>query len=200
MSISTSLTEILQVETSSFIELSSDQLAELERHYELLVRWNRKINLTTVTELPVAATRHYGESLFLASHLTEGAVVDVGSGAGFPGIPVAVVHKGSRVDLVEAHQRKAVFLREASRGLGNVRVLDVRAESLRVEEGDRPYDWLVSRAVAPGDLVKLRLARRFAVLLGRDDASALGEAELFPLPWGDNRVLAIGNFYSSSFT
>lgn len=72
----------------------------------------------------------------------------------------------------------------------NVRVVASRAED---SEGD--YEWLVSRAVDPGALMKLKLARGFAILLGADDASKLQADEVIPLLWGDRRVLAIGTFH-----
>lgn len=90
--------------------------------------------------------------------------------------------------LVESHKRKAVFLAEASRTLHNVRVMPARAEQL-----SGAYRWLVARAVEPADLMKLRLAERYALLVGVDHARALG-SEIVPLPWGDRRVLAMGRF------
>ena len=115
------------------VELSSGQCAALEAHYQLLLKWNRRLNLTSIKDLEEVVTRHYGESLFLGARLPEGAlrIVDVGSGAGFPGFPVAVLRPECEVTLVESHQRKAVFLREASRGLPNVRVLGLRAEEVK---------------------------------------------------------------------
>lgn len=171
------------------MSLDSDQIAALDGHYELLLRWNRKMNLTTVVKLTDAAIRHYCESLFVAAHLSGGAVVDIGSGAGFPGIPVAVARRDCTVDLVESNKRKAVFLREATRSLANVRVISERAEVLR----DRRYNWLISRAVDPIELQKLRLAERFAILLGSDDAHLLKPDGVLPIPWGNRRVLAIGD-------
>lgn len=185
-----SLGEILQRELRGIVELSAAQISALERHYELLLHWNRRMNLTTVTRLPEAALRHYSESLFLAARLSRGEAVDVGSGAGFPGIPVAITRPDCRVTLVESHQRKAVFLREASRGLEEVRVVAARAETLQPG-----YEWLVSRAVDPSELMKLRIARRFAILLGAGDASRLAADDVIPLPWGERRVLAIGTFH-----
>lgn len=164
-------------------------MAALEAHYRVLLLWNRKMNLTTVTRLEEAAIRHYCESLFVGLYVQGGAVVDIGTGPGFPGIPLAIARPACSVDLVEAHQRKAVFLREAARGLGNVRVQAARAESVRGS-----FDWLVSRAVDPRDLMKLRIARRFALLIGAEDASVVPAEELVPLPWGDRRVLALGSF------
>ncbi len=112
--------DLLRERLRGIVELSPGQIAALEAHYELLVRWNKTVNLTTITSLEEAVERHYCESLFLGAHLPAGnlRVVDVGSGAGFPGFPVAILRPECSVTLVESHQRKAVFLREASRKIG----------------------------------------------------------------------------------
>ena len=133
---------------AGYRELSAAQVAALQAHYELLLRWNQSLSLTTVTAIETAVTRHYGESLFLAAHLPPGAlrIADIGSGPGFPGFPVAVLRPDSSVTLIESHQRKAVFLREATRGLPNVKVLPKRAE----EVAER-FDIAISRAVSYAD-------------------------------------------------
>ena len=132
---------LLQLEFSAYGALSHQQLSRLEQHYELLLHWNRKINLTRITGLLDAVRYHYCESLYLALSLPKGPlrIVDIGSGAGFPGIPVAVFRPDCEVDLVESHQRKAVFLREAVRNLSNVKILSKRAEELA-----GGYDWMIS--------------------------------------------------------
>ena len=155
---------------------TSQQLVLLEEHYQLLLRWNRKINLTRITRLQDAVRYHYCESLYLATRLPGGPlrIVDVGSGAGLPGIPVAIYRPECTMNLVESHQRKAVFLGEAVRSLPNVRVLARRAEALT-----DPYDWTISRAVRPEDVLKLNLAPHVAVLGVKGDR----------LPWGGHRAL-----------
>src|SRR5580693_8645036 len=114
------------------------------------MRWNQTVNLTAIRMREEAIERHYCESLFLGARLPAGAlrIADVGSGAGFPGFPVAILRPECSVTLIESHQRKAVFLREASRAVPNVRVLAKRAED--VEE---TFDWVISRAVSYADLV-----------------------------------------------
>lgn len=150
------------------------EAAALEAHYELLCRWNKVVNLTAIGTLEEAVARHYCEALFLAQQLPEDAasVADVGSGGGFPGFPVAVVRPGCTVTLIEADQRKGVFLREASRGMRNVRVLAMRAEA--VEEH---FEWVISRAVSYTDLGRggRKLGKRLALLTG---------AEVPPAEWG----------------
>jgi 16S rRNA (guanine(527)-N(7))-methyltransferase RsmG len=180
------LADIVRQHLAGLVELSESQSARLNAHYDLLLQWNSRMNLTTVTELHEAAVRHYCESIFLALHVTGGSMVDVGSGAGFPGIPVAIMLAGSEVHLVESHQRKAVFLREATRDLANVKVHAARAETLKGS-----FDWLISRAVAAKSLVPLKLARSLAVLCGEDDAGVLRPDRVIPLPWGEKRVLVI---------
>lgn len=167
---------LLALEFSPYGTLTEDQLILLEQHYQLLLRWNQKINLTRITSLQDAVRYHYCESLYLAHHLPKRPlrIVDIGSGAGFPGIPVAIYRPECKVDLVESHQRKAVFLREAARNLPNVRVLPQRAEEL-----DGGYDWMISRAVRPADVLKLNLAPNVAVLGTEGDR----------LPWGESRAL-----------
>src|SRR5881394_2420015 len=99
--------------STGFAGLSESQLNALCDHYRLLLSWNERLNLTRVVSAAEAARIHYVESLFLGAQLPPGAlrIVDVGSGAGFPGIPVAILRPECKVDLVESHQRKAVFLR-----------------------------------------------------------------------------------------
>jgi 16S rRNA (guanine527-N7)-methyltransferase len=156
--------------------LTSDQLYRLDQHYRMLQRWNSKINLTRISSLTDIVRFHYCESLYLGSYLPAQPlrIVDIGSGAGFPGIPVAIYRSDCEVDLVESHQRKAVFLREATRNLSNVRVLAKRADDLVGS-----YDWMISRAVRSEDVLKLNLASNVAVL------GTEGEK----LPWGESRAL-----------
>lgn len=170
---------------AGFAGLSKSQLDALWAHYQLLVTWNERLNLTRVVSAPEAAQIHYVESLFLGSVLPAGPlrIADVGSGGGFPGIPVAILRPECAVTLIESHQRKAVFLREASRGLPNVRVLSKRAQDLAEK-----FDWLVSRAVRPNDVLALRLAANVALLIGSADA---GSAEAIPVPSSDRGVVAI---------
>jgi 16S rRNA (guanine527-N7)-methyltransferase len=170
-------------------ELSSVQLEQLERHYTLLVKWNSKLNLTRIKKMEEAIEFHYGESLFVADALPRVPlrIGDVGSGAGFPGIPLAVLLPESTVTLIEANGRKSTFLREASRGLPNVFIRSERAESIKCQ-----FDWLTSRAVRPSDVLKLRLARDFAILTTEPNLLGLPPpASVIKYPSGNKRVLAM---------
>ncbi len=179
--------------------LTPSQLEQLHGHYELLDRWNQRMSLTSVAPGPEMALRHYAESVFFAEHVPDAyegmTIADIGSGAGFPGIPMAIMRPGWRVTLVESNQRKAVFLRESARGLDNVTVVSTRAEQLAGS-----YDWIVSRAVDPQEVVKLvpKLATRIGLMLGQDDFFSLkGHAHIawrdpVQLPWGNRRICAYG--------
>ena len=166
--------------------ISEDQCSTLREHFELLVRWNRRMNLTSIRDPLEMIERHYCESVFLGVHLPQGeiTVVDVGSGAGFPGIGVAVMRPQARVTLVESNQKKVAFLKEATRNVGNIRVLGRRAEDV----GER-FDWLISRAVAWGDLPMLG---EHVALLASEPAPEFPWREKVRLPWGDRRVLLMG--------
>jgi len=176
--------------------LSDEQAAALEAHYELLCRWNKVLNLTRVEKLEEAVERHYCESLCLAERLSAGSVADVGSGAGFPGLVVAIARPECSVTLIESHQRKAVFLREASRGLRNVSVAAKRAEEVRER-----FDWVVSRAVSYGDLgrsIQRLSGSGVALLTGIEEPpTAWGmQWESAPLPSANQRFLRIAHLVS----
>lgn len=175
---------LLASEFAPIGSLTEYQLDLLEQHYRLLCKWNKRINLTRIRSVREAVQFHYCESLFLAYWLPKGElrIADVGSGAGFPGIPVAVLRPDCTVDLIESHQRKAAFLREACRELPNVNVISKRGEGCT-----GGYDWMVSRAVRVEDLGKMKLAPRRALLISADDAKGL---EALKVPWGQRRILA----------
>lgn len=191
--------ELLQQKLQGIVNLSPDQIAALKSHYDLLVRWNRKLNLTSIDSLEESVERHYCESLFLAAHLSAAPlrIADIGSGAGFPGFPVAIARPDCSVTLIEGHARKAVFLREASRStirnlVPNVHVLAQRAESVA-----ESFDVIVSRAVSYEDLTAVlrKLGKRADLLTGGEappDSLGFEWAAPIPLPWGHQRFLRIG--------
>ena len=124
--------------------LPAELVEQLQTYLELLLRWNARTNLTAVRDPEQIVTRHFGESLFAARLLrdagafaqTVGAqlmLADIGSGAGFPGLPVKMLVPDIRVTVIESHHKKATFLREVVRAL-NIRDADVfcgRAETWR---------------------------------------------------------------------
>jgi 16S rRNA (guanine527-N7)-methyltransferase len=177
--------ELLAREFAPYGVLAVEQIDQLEAHYKLLVLWNARLNLTRIESVEEAVRLHYCESLFVGTRLPAGPlrIVDVGSGAGFPGIPIAILRPDCAITLVESHQRKGVFLREASRDLRNITVVTDRAENLKPE-----YDWLISRAVSPEDIIKFKLANNLALLMGRDELRGFERRE--SIPWGTGRFLA----------
>lgn len=194
--------QVLAGRFSAVGAISPAQVQQLYRHYQLLLRWNRVLNLTSIVSLDETVTRHYCESLFLGLHLPPEpvSVLDVGSGAGFPGIPMAILRPDCRFTLAESHQRKAVFLREASRHLGNVRVVARRAEGI-----EEIFHWVVSRAVDWKEVLPIaaRLGRQVALLLSGPDAEELLETggvqwqAPIRIPWGKQQVLAMGHIGST---
>src|SRR5436305_6024197 len=118
-------------------EPAPELLQWLHRYLDLLLRWNRRLALTASHDAEYIVTRHIGESLFAAAHWTRpgampASAIDVGSGAGFPGIPLKLYSPSVEVRLVEAHGKKATFLREVVRALElrGISVIERRAEDL----------------------------------------------------------------------
>lgn len=121
-------------------------LEQLSTYLDLLVKWNARMNLTAVREPAEIVRRHFGESLFVARHLpAEGTLLDLGSGAGFPGLPIQLWHSHVRVTLAESQAKKAIFLREVVRSLSlPTQVFAGRAEEMLPS---RSFDSVVLRAV-----------------------------------------------------
>jgi 16S rRNA (guanine527-N7)-methyltransferase len=92
---------------------------KLSIYLDLLLKWNARTNLTAIRNPEEIVRRHFGESLFAAQHLSLAAttLLDFGSGAGFPGLPIALLHPGIQVTLAESQNKKATFLREVVRTL-----------------------------------------------------------------------------------
>lgn len=183
--------EALEREVFPHVSLNSEQITALESHWALLVRWNRTINLTARTDPREAAVRHYGESLFLGQQITGRTVADIGSGAGFPGIPVAILRSDWTVTLVESDKRKAVFLREATQSIPNIKVHLGRHDSLR-----QRFDWVVSRAVRPQDAIKAAAAwsQRIALIASAaPTATNITWNQSITMPWPGSGVVLVGS-------
>ncbi len=139
------------------IPLQESHLALFRTYYEELVAWDRRFNLTAITDYEGVQVRHFLDSLSCllalpgADRLAGARMVDVGSGAGFPGVPLKILCPAIQLTLVEATRKKVTFLEHLVErlGLSHVEVIWGRAEEL----GQRPdrrerYDWAVARAVA----------------------------------------------------
>ncbi len=147
--------------------LSPAQLNRISTYIDILIRWNARINLTSVRDPEEIVTRHFGESLFAASHLfpnaavgnvhvgtaapgcpaerSSASVADIGSGAGFPGLPIKLWAPHIALTLIESNHKKATFLREVTRALTltNVNIQNARAEILT----GRTFNVVTLRAV-----------------------------------------------------
>jgi 16S rRNA (guanine(527)-N(7))-methyltransferase RsmG len=110
------------------VTLDPTALDRLARHWDLVTEWNPRLNLTAVLDPHEAAHLHYRDSLEAAPYLESGGVLDIGSGAGFPGIPLAVARDDLRFTLMEPRRKRRSFLLAAvaALGLDNVSVIDAR--------------------------------------------------------------------------
>jgi 16S rRNA (guanine527-N7)-methyltransferase len=218
--------------------LSPQQLADISIYIDLLLRWNARINLTAVRQPDEIVTRHFGESFFAARHLFPHpdrvadqqaphsladrgpqdarvwrlGVADLGSGAGFPGIPIKLWAPTLHVTLIESNQKKVAFLREALRALKltsnkstAIDVFPARAEALVNEDLGRQFDVVTLRAVErfpdilPVAAALTAPAGHLALLIMEDQATAV-PAQLPAFTWDTplrvpasaRRVLLVG--------
>lgn len=139
---------ILQRLGQAGIDVSEAEAGTLAEYLGLLEQWNKVYNLTGISDEGELIQRYLVESLAFRPYLKGKRIVDVGSGAGLPGIPLAITSPGVAFTLVESRGKRARFLRhvEGSLNLANVHVEHTRAEDLTVE---RPFDTVLARAVAP---------------------------------------------------
>jgi 16S rRNA (guanine527-N7)-methyltransferase len=128
--------------------LSKEQISMFEKYRDILLEWNEKFNLTAITDLDEIEEKHFYDSFVLADFFPTNnlSLLDVGSGAGFPGIPLAIVDPTLHVTLLEANGKRITFLKEAVKQLGltNVEIIQGRAEELKTRE---KYDIVTARAV-----------------------------------------------------
>ncbi|MGH8630459.1 MAG: 16S rRNA (guanine(527)-N(7))-methyltransferase RsmG [Burkholderiales bacterium] len=129
------------------VALSDDAVAKLIRYLELLAKWNRVFNLTAIHDERDWVAQHLLDSLAVIPHLPAGNVVDVGSGAGLPGVPIAVACPQRQVMLLDSNQKKGAFLQQTVSELGLQRtcVEISRVESFRPE---KTFAVVISRAFA----------------------------------------------------
>ncbi len=137
------------------VTLTEHQHAQLSRYLDLLFAANERMNLTRITDRAAAEVQHVGDALTLLPFLPAGAirVVDIGSGGGVPGIPLAIARPDAKVLLVESTKKKAVFLKDAAAELKltNVTVSELRAEDVGQSELRETFDVATARAVATLD-------------------------------------------------
>ena len=135
--------------------LPSAAMDQLASYLELLAKWNRVYNLTAIRDESKLVSHHVLDSLAVVGHLPGGSIVDIGSGAGLPGIPIAISCPGRAVTLLDSNHKKSAFLQQAvaELGLTSTRVVTDRAEAYRPAE---LFKIVISRAFSDlADFVKL---------------------------------------------
>ena len=201
--------------------LSDLQLDQLAAYLDLLLRWNARTNLTAVREPENIVARHFGESLFAARQLFSGnwqpatdncSAADLGSGAGFPGLPLKIWTPAIRLTLIESQNKKATFLREVIRALQfkDAQVFAGRGEELlsgqiATRNSQITHDLVTLRAVERFESALQLAARlvapggRLALLIGdsqadtaRNQARQLQWSEPLPVPLSKARILLVG--------
>lgn len=213
---STRITELLQpflgagdgTPAGPEIRLAPAQLDHISIYIDILTRWNARMNLTAVRAPEQILARHFGESLFTARclfpHGAAGHLIDVGSGAGFPGLPLKIWAGNLRVTLIESNQKKATFLREVVRAttLTDIDVFPGRAEDYEGDLGNtvtmravEKFELAATVALdlaAPGGRLALLVAERQADTAHRLLSGVQWE-EPVSIPLSEHRILLIGH-------
>lgn len=170
------------------IKLNDNQLKQFERYYELLTEWNEKINLTRITEPDEVALKHFADSLTLLEYVEipkNSTIIDVGTGAGFPGIPLKIARPDISLTLLDSLNKRLGFLGEVCSELG------IKAELVhsRAEDGGKDklyrekYDFAVSRAVARLNILSeyclpyVKVGGSFIAMKGPELTEELNEAK-----------------------
>ena len=167
---------------------------QLSLYLDLLLKWNARTNLTAIRDPEAIITRHFGESLFLATHLPASTktLLDLGSGAGFPGLPCQLLHPTLSVTLAESQGKKAAFLQEVVRSLSlSTQVHSGRAETLL---GVRHFDIVTLRAVdrmTAAIALAAQLAPSRLVLTTISEIEGISTHARWELPTGDTGVLVL---------
>jgi len=204
------------LEAAGMAPLEPTLASRFPAYLSLILRWNTRINLTAIRDEEGIISRHFVESIACARALPSGigTLLDFGSGAGFPGLPIALCRPEIAVTLAESQGKKAAFLQEAVRILGlSTRVLAARAES-----ESRLYDCVVLRAVdrmpeavktaatfvrEGGWLVLMTTEPEVASLQSAAESSSSGPAFIWsppiPLPGSAERIISFGQKIAPDF-
>lgn len=199
--------ELIELTLRSYGARVTPQIcAAIQRYVSLLLRWNERISLTTIRDPLEILRLHFGESMFAASAvpIKNGRLADVGTGAGFPGIPLKLLFPSMHLLLLDSNARKAAFLHECIRelGLGDVEVHRGRFENFQPQ--GKSFDFVAVRALG-GYSGLIQWARgmlasegKLILWLGHQDAIEISKLGEFlwrgpvSVPGSDRRVLLIG--------
>lgn len=132
------------------IEITEDMISKLKKYYELLSEWNKKMNLTAITEEEEVIEKHFYDCILPLVHLkNEGKLADVGSGAGFPGIVFKIIKPKLNITLIEPSNKRCQFLKEVIKELNlkDIEVITERSEDY-VKDNREVFDVVTARAVA----------------------------------------------------
>ena len=179
------------------LSANEPQVLQIQQYIELLLRWNEKVNLTAIRDPLEVLYRHFCESMYgaVVMPLEQCRLADVGSGGGFPGLPMKIIRPELELVLIESNIKKATFLTEVVRelGLASVRVLVRRFEELTEEVA--PLDIVCSRAV--GDFgpfldwasSPMLGTERIALWIGGQDAELVRQMPLEGWEWEEPKPL-----------
>lgn len=171
------------------IELDEDQRSSFATYKELLKEWNQKINITSITEDVEIDIKHFLDSLTpISTNLLDGKkkLIDIGTGGGFPGVPLKVYNQDLDVTLLDSLNKRIIFLNEVIKSLNlkNIEAVHGRAEELgRKKEYREMYDICISRAVASLDTLSeycmpfVKVGGYFISMKGPDVEEELKESE-----------------------
>jgi 16S rRNA (guanine527-N7)-methyltransferase len=192
--------------------IEDSSINQLGSYLDLLVKWNAKTNLTAIREPEEIVRQHFGESLFAGQQLArfdmaEKNLLDFGSGAGFPGLPIQILLPQLNVTLAESQSKKASFLREAVRTLNlSTTVYAGRVEDMQAITKTQRFDAITLRAVdnmqsaLAGATPRLAAAGTLAVLTTENQRTSVAEytpgiawAEPIAIPQSNQRILLLGH-------
>ena len=153
----TTVADLCALAQSLGVALDAERASKLLRLLDELAQWNRAFNLTGIESREAMVATHLLDSLAVSGELAGARIADLGTGAGFPGLPLAIANPERRFTLIDATAKKIRFVAHAVRALGltNVEAVQARAESMAASE---PFDTIIARAVAP--LPKLAVLAR----------------------------------------
>ena len=132
-------------------DISDEKIKKFQKYYEILIFYNKKFNITSITEENDVVKKHFIDSIYPFKEINNGKIIDVGAGGGFPSIPLKIMNDGLDLTLLEATGKKCEFLNTviSELNLKNAKVINGRAEEIGKNEIYREkFDFAVSRAVA----------------------------------------------------